>query len=229
MIYTSTNAIERKRQMALHNLSLVRNSMSCHNLFRITLSLIFISILLHTASASNSTATTNALKTYKKFIIVKCNSTTYPNVCYKSHSPYASKIKTNSVTLTRISVNLALKAAKSASSTLKKLSKSKGDLTHAETAIIADCRENIGDTVDLLEESADSLAELNGITTDEDRYQWDTIKTWMSAAITDESTCIDEFDELQVRPSLQKKIKPSVAYVAQLNSIALALVNRLYY
>ncbi|RDY06244.1 hypothetical protein CR513_09815, partial [Mucuna pruriens] len=161
-------------------------------------------------SASKSTTTTDSLKAYKKFIKDQCNSTTYPNVCYKSLSPYASKIKRNRVTLTKISIHVALKAAKSAYSTLTKVSKSKGKLTHGETLVIADCRENVEDTLDLLEQSADGLANLNGTSTNDEKFQWDTIKTWMSAAITDESTCTDEFQEIQVRPSLQKKIKTTV-------------------
>lgn len=123
---------------------------------------------------------------------------------------------------------MALKAAKSASSTLKKLSNSKGKLTHEETLVIADCRENIDDTVDLLGQSVDGLAHLNGTSTSDQKFQWDSIKTWMSAAITDEGTCIDEFDEMEVRPSLQKKIKTRVYNVAWLNSNALSFVNRLY-
>ncbi|KAK7258239.1 hypothetical protein RIF29_32802 [Crotalaria pallida] len=206
--------------------------MSSHNLLRITtLSLIFISTLLHIASsASDSTSSTSvALKTYKNFIRVKCNSTTYPSYCYKSLSPYASTIKTNTLILTKTSVKVALKLAKSASSTLKKLSKAKGNLTHAETEVIADCKDNVGDTVELLQQSADGLKNLNGVSTNEERFQWDTVKTYMSAAITDEGTCLDEFDELKVRASLQKKIKPTVAHVAWMDSVALALVNRLYY
>ncbi|XP_027356775.1 pectinesterase inhibitor 4-like [Abrus precatorius] len=213
--------------MALQNQ--VGSSMSSHNLLRILLTLLFISTLIHAASTSSSSTTTNSLKAYKMFIKDECNSTTYPDVCYKSLSPYASKVKNNPLTLTKLSVNVALKAAKSAYSTLKKLSNSTGKLTRGETSVIADCRENIDETLDLLKQSVDGLAHLNGTTTSDEKFQWDTIKTWMSAAITDESTCTDEFDEMKVRPSLQKKIKPSVANVAWMNSNALAFVNRLYY
>ncbi|KAK7312077.1 hypothetical protein VNO77_35642 [Canavalia gladiata] len=203
--------------------------MALHNVFKILVPLLFISILVHAASssASNTTTTNNSLKAYKKFIKDKCSSTTYPKVCYKSLSPYASKIKRNSVTLTRMSVNVALKSAKNAYSTLTKVSK--GKLTHGETLVIADCRENMDDTVDLLKQSVDSLVHLNGTVTDYDKFQWDTIKTWMSAAITYESTCTDEFDEIEVRPSLQKIIKTRVSNVAWMNSVALFFVNNLYY
>ncbi|OIV99695.1 hypothetical protein TanjilG_17505 [Lupinus angustifolius] len=202
---------------------------SSHNLLRISLSLIFISTLVHIASASNSTSTKSINNSYKRFIKVKCNSTTYPSYCYKSLSPYASTIKTNTLTLTKLSIHVALKAAKNVSLTLKKLSKAKGNLSHAETELIADCKENIGDSVDLLQQSADGLKDLNGTSTYEERFEWDTIKTWMSASITDVGTCSDEFDELKVRASIQKKIKPAIAHLAWFNSIALALVNRLSY
>ncbi|RZB93474.1 pectinesterase inhibitor 4-like [Glycine soja] len=210
--------------MALHDL--VGSSRSSQNVFRILVTVLLILTFVQLA-ASASTAT-DSLKAYKKFIKDKCNSTTYPKVCYKSLYPYASQIKRNSVTLTKLSIHVALKAAKSANSTLTKLSNSKGKLTHGETSVIADCRENIDETLDMLEQSAEGLAHLNGASTADEKFQWDSIKTWMSAAITDEGTCTDEFDEIQVRPSLQENIKTTVFNVSWLTTNALALVNRLY-
>ncbi|CAJ1934329.1 unnamed protein product [Sphenostylis stenocarpa] len=184
--------------------------MALRSLFRVIASLLFLSTFLKFAASasSKSTPTTGSLRDYKKFIKDECNSTTYPTLCYNSLSPYASNIKRNRVTLTKLSIHVALKAAKSANSTLTKLSK--GKLTYGETSVIGDCRENMEDTLDLLQQSADGLAHLNGTSTAEEKFQWDNIKTWMSASITDESTCTDEFDEIQVRPSLQKKIKTSI-------------------
>ncbi|ESW03328.1 hypothetical protein PHAVU_011G005100 [Phaseolus vulgaris] len=192
-------------------------------LFRTLLSLLFLSTFLQLAQ---STTTNDSLKTYKKFIKDQCNATTYPMECYKALSPYASKIKRNHVTLTKLSINVALKEAKIAKSTLKKLSK--GKLSDGETSVIDDCRENIDDTLDLLQQSSDALAHLNGNSTADERFQWDNIKTWVSGSITDESTCIDEFDEIQVRSSLQKKIKTTIYDVSSLISIALAFVNTLF-
>lgn len=196
--------------------------------------LLFISTTLVVQAASdsvarNSTTNTTLLNASKKFIRNQCNSTaTYPNVCYNSLSPYASKIKTNRLILTRVSVLLALKAARASSRVMTRLSKL-NTLTHDETLVVADCGENIDDTVDLLEQSADGILHLNGTRTNEDRFQWDDIKTWMSAAITDDYTCTDEFHEMEVRPSVQKMIKTSVDYAEWMTSNALAFVNRLAY
>ncbi|KAK7263841.1 hypothetical protein RJT34_31438 [Clitoria ternatea] len=201
------------------------SSMPSQNLFRIFLSLLFISVFVVHASKST---TTNSLKVYKSFIKMQCNSTTYPNACYKSLSPYASTVKTNRVTLTKMAVNVALKAARIAYSTLTNVANSnKGKLTQGETSVFADCRENIDDTVDLLKQSVDGLVHLNGTRSIDERFLWDTIKTWMSAAITDESTCTDELGEIHVRPLLHKLIQTTVSNVARINSNALALVNRL--
>lgn len=121
---------------------------------------------------------------------------------------------------------MALKAAKIAKSTFTKLSKAK--LSHAESSVIADCKENINDTLDLLQEAADELAHLKGASTPVEKFQWDSIKTWVSASITDESTCTDELAEMKVRLSLQNKIKTTVYNVSGLISNALVFVNRLY-
>ncbi|KAI4332636.1 hypothetical protein L6164_017528 [Bauhinia variegata] len=203
--------------------TLCRNPISSPFLFTTFLSLLFIISILHTASASsNSTATSNSLKIYKAYIKKACNSTTYPKLCYNSLSSYASKIKTNPLRLTMISLSLAQKAAKSALSTITKLSTLKG-LTYQETEVIADCKENIDDTVYEIKQSLSVMKTFNGSSYDE--YQWDNIKTWMSSAITDESTCTDEFDEMEVRPSLQKKINSTVVNVATITSNSLSLIN----
>lgn len=51
----------------------------------------------------------------------------------------------------------------------------------------------------------------------------------MSAAITDEGTCTDELDEMEVRSSIKKMVNTSVGKVTSLTSNALAFVNRLSY
>ncbi|MED6167271.1 hypothetical protein PIB30_001167 [Stylosanthes scabra] len=200
-------------------------------MLRLLVSIVLISTLVHTSSSSSystSNSTKKSITTYKKFIKNECNSTTYPKFCYKYLSHYASQVKTNPVTLTKVAVNVSVLVAESTLRTLTKLSKLKS-LTHAETEVLADCRDNVDDTVDWLQQSADDLAGLNGTSTPVERFTWDSIKTWMSAAITDEYTCTDGSDELKIRASLKKKIQSTIANVAWMNSNALALVNRLSY
>ncbi|KAF7824893.1 pectinesterase inhibitor 4-like [Senna tora] len=118
-----------------------------------------------------------------------------------------------------------LKETSSASTSLKKLSKTKG-LTHGETLVIKDCLENINDAFDEVKQCATAIKGLNGSSSEQERFQWSNIQTWMSAAITDDSTCTDEFDEMGVRASLQKKISTTYTRADSLIKEALALVNK---
>ncbi|KAK4285115.1 hypothetical protein QN277_001857 [Acacia crassicarpa] len=168
---------------------------------------------------------TNTLKSYKAFIKQYCSSTTYPKNCYKYLSPYASVIKTSPLVLTKSSIYVSLKQTIKSYSALKSLTKVKG-LTHNETQVIKDCYENIGDSLDEVKDSAAAVKNLTGGNTYEEAFEWSNIKTWMSAAITSYYTCTDEFDELTIRGSLQKKITTDVLKAENMVSNALSCVNK---
>ncbi|KAF5480272.1 hypothetical protein F2P56_001035 [Juglans regia] len=188
-----------------------------------TLTILFMNLLLvlsniHTTLAAVST------KNYKTHIKTVCSSTTYPQVCYGSLSPYASKIKANPQKLCNTALSVAIKAARSASSTISKLSKKKG-LTRSEAAVIKDCVENIKDTVDELKHSLKEMGNLGG---SDVQVKIDNIKTWVSAAITDEGTCTDGFSGQRVSTTLRNKIRVIILNVARPTSNALSLINTLY-
>ncbi|XP_054814317.1 21 kDa protein-like [Prosopis cineraria] len=207
------------------------SSRSCshHNaFFSILLSFSLIISASHIAiasSSSSSSSSTNTLETYKAFIKDYCNSTTYPKNCYKYLSPYASIIKTSPLVLTKSSIYLALKQTSKSFSALKLLSKVKG-LTRNETLVIKDCVENIYDSLDEVKQSAIAVKGLTGGSTSDEAFQWSNIKTWMSAAITSYTTCTDEFDEMKISDSLQKKITSGVSKAQNMVSNALSVVNK---
>ena len=207
--------------------------------FPILLSFSLILSICHTPFATSyssyspppppSSNSTNALKTYKAFIKEYCNSTTYPKNCYKYLSPYASVIKTSPLVLTKSSIYIALKQCNKSYYALKSLTKVKG-LTHNETQVIKDCYENIGDSLDEVKQSAVAVKSLTGgSNTYAEAFDWSNIKTWMSAAITSYYTCTDEFDELTIRPSLQKKMTVDVLKAENMVSCALSVVNKFTY
>ncbi|GAB4825971.1 hypothetical protein Ancab_008839 [Ancistrocladus abbreviatus] len=66
-----------------------------------------------------------------------------------------------------------------------------------------------------------------GNNTSDMKFKMSNIKTWMSAAITDENTCMDGVDEHQVNPTVKSKIRDGILGVAKLTSNALSLVNQL--
>jgi pectinesterase inhibitor-like protein len=198
----------------------MRNPISCR-LLSILVTFLSLSIL-HTTLAATTTA--SSTKKYTSYIASACSSTTYPKVCYNSLIPYASKIKANPQRLCNTALSVALKAARNASSTISAVSKQKG-LTQSEAGIVKDCIENIRDSIDELKQS---LNEMGNLGKSDVKLQIDDIKTWVSAAITDEGTCTDGFAERKVSAKVESKIRKSILNVAMPTSNALSIINTLY-
>lgn len=197
---------------------------SCSRLFFALTVLLLISNINPTLAGTSTTAKSNSLKIYKNFIKTSCNSTLYPALCYKYLSSHASTIKTDSVKLCNTALTVNLKAANKTSALVTSMAK-KGGLRPSEKAVIEDCNEEIDDCVDELRKASNVLDNLRDALNKED--QMADIKTWVSAAMTDEDTCMDEFEENNVRESVKNKIKKSIVDLRQITSNSLALINRL--
>lgn len=57
-------------------------------------------------------------------------------------------------------------------------------------------------------------------------WHMSNVQTWVSAALTDDSTCMDEFSEKGMSGKLKESIRGKVLNVGQVTSNALALVNQ---
>ncbi|XP_074365243.1 pectinesterase inhibitor 4-like [Apium graveolens] len=173
---------------------------------------------------SISSATTSVPQADKDFVKNSCKVTTYPSVCNKALSPYAGYIKSSRLKLTYLSLSLTLKSAKASSTLISNLAKNKR-LTNYEAEIVTDCIENIEESVDQLQQTLLAIANLRGA---DKAFQLSNAKTWASAAITNENTCIDAFSEGEVSSSVKKTVQKSLLGVTRLNSNALYLINHLY-
>ena len=94
-----------------------------------------------------------------------------------------------------------------------------------ETSIVKDCIDDFGDGIDELQQSLQEFKTLGG-GKDVD-FQLASMKTWVSAALTDEYTCSDGFEGQKVSSSLKKQINNTISDVAKITSNALALINKL--
>ena len=186
----------------------------------ILLSLLFLSNF-HTTLASTPSTTT---KNYKTYIKTACKSTTYPTECNNDLLPFASKIEANPQKLCNTALSVSLIAAKNCSSTISKLSKNQG-LTKSEVAISKDCIANVKDSIDQLNQSLSAMEQLGSSNV---MAQIDDIKTWVSAALTDETTCTDGFAGMTVSNTVKNTISNSILSVSKRISNALALINRFY-
>lgn len=100
-----------------------------------------------------------------------------------------------------------------------------------EYPAVRDCSQQIDDSVNQLSQSIRELRRLDPIIkagtgmTDDTFWHIDNVETWVSAALTDASSCLDEFPGHRLS-KMKATIKGKVLNVAQLTSNALALFHR---
>ncbi|BAT91348.1 hypothetical protein VIGAN_06266900 [Vigna angularis var. angularis] len=101
-----------------------------------------------------------------------------------------------------------------------------------EVAAMKDCVEVLSDSVDELRRSIDGMIHLR---TSNFEMTMSDVQTWVSAALTDENTCTDGFQESPTAAAAatiggtntKTRVRGLVVQVAQLTSNALALINQL--
>lgn len=165
-------------------------------------------------------------QTYKTFVLTSCNSTTYPSICYHSLFPFASQIKAQPLQLCNISLSLALKATAKTTSAITGLLR-EGNVTETAAAALRDCLDNAKDSVGELKQSLDEMAHLSEV---DREFQMSSIKTYVSAAITDDQTCWDGLDEQSnVDGAVRNKIRNSLLSAQRMTSNALYFINNLTY
>ncbi|XP_014492871.1 21 kDa protein [Vigna radiata var. radiata] len=172
------------------------------------------------------------------FIRTSCSFTTYPRLCYTSLARHAELIQTNRVLLTGAALNVTLASAKSTAAVVSMMAKSQG-LKPREVAAMKDCVEVLSDSVDELRRSIDGMTHLR---TSNFEMTMSDLQTWVSAALTDENTCTDGFQESATATATaaaatttttiagtntKTRVRGLVVQVAQLTSNALALINQL--
>ncbi|KAH6755690.1 Plant invertase/pectin methylesterase inhibitor superfamily protein [Perilla frutescens var. hirtella] len=134
--------------------------------------------------------------TSTEFIKTSCSATTYPTLCYSSLSSQASAIKQNPKLLASAALTVSLKTAVSTSADMVKLSHTAG-MTPREVSAMQDCVEELSDTVDQLRNSMAEMKQLKGGSNF--ALLINDVQTWVSAALTDEDTCMDGFEKVYER------------------------------
>ncbi|PKA46494.1 21 kDa protein [Apostasia shenzhenica] len=180
--------------------------------------------------SSNPKSTTQAARSLPwrpatgiEFIRTACSSTTYPSLCFSSLSSYASKIRSSPMILADAALNVSLEGARSASSAMRAMTAG-GQMSRREASAMSDCVENVADSVEELRHSLGKMGNLRG---KDAGFQIGSIQTWVSAALTDDSTCMDGFAGKAMDGKVKNAVNGRVANVAHLTSNALALISAL--
>ncbi|KAJ7949593.1 21 kDa protein-like, partial [Quillaja saponaria] len=196
-----------------------------HSLLIKLVTLIFIVSNLSTTVArqTTTTTTTNSFRIYRTYVARACKSTLYPSLCYRTLVSHSLAIKKDHLRLCKFSLSKTVNSTRAAYLTISKTLK-QGRLTRYEAPVVKDCVENVKDSLEKLRNSLNTMGNLRG---KNKAFEIDNIKTWMSAAITDEDTCMEGFKEMKVNGKVKNKIRISVGHVARMTSNALALINHL--
>jgi len=87
-----------------------------------------------------------------------------------------------------------------------------------------DCVEVLSDSADELRRSIDEMSRLRASNFE---LTISDVQTWVSAALTDQNTCTDGFQEINAMENVKTVVRGRIVQVAQLTSNALALINKL--
>lgn len=168
--------------------------------------------------STNSTTATS-------FIRTSCGTTLYPELCYTSLSRYANAIKQNPEQLAKVAISVSLSKARRMAAYVSNVSRQADyGSDHRTVAALHDCFTNFGDAVDEIRGSLKQMRQLGAAGAGSFRFQMANVQTWMSAALTDEDTCTDGFQDAVDSP-LKTDVCNRVGKVKKFTSNALALVN----
>ncbi|KAK4572036.1 hypothetical protein RGQ29_030445 [Quercus rubra] len=179
-------------------------------------------ILLAISSYINSSLAATPNKPSTEFIRTSCSSTTYPKLCFTSLSTYTNLIQTSPQLLASTALNVTLSSAKSTYTMMVNISKSQG-MSPKVVATMKDCVEELSDSVYELKKS---IREMKNVKGSKFQLMISDIQTWVSAALTDETTCTDGFQGKATNGNVKTLVRGRIVNVAQLTSNALALINR---
>ncbi|KAI7994704.1 hypothetical protein LOK49_LG11G02434 [Camellia lanceoleosa] len=159
------------------------------------------------------------------FIKASCRATRYPILCVQCLSSYASQIQQSPKQLAQAALAVSLSKAQSTAVFVSKMTQVSG-IKPREYQAVKDCIENMGDTVDQLKKSIPELNQIGRAGGQDFMWHMSNVQTWVSAALTDENTCVDGFAGPDMDGNVKASIKRKIIAVAQVTSNALALVNR---
>lgn len=159
------------------------------------------------------------------FIKAECRATRYPALCVQSLSNYSTTIQQSQRQLAQAALSVSLSRAQSAASFVSKLARMKG-IKPTEYRAVKDCIQNMGDTVDQLSRSMKELGGMARLAGQDFNWHVSNVQTWVSAALTNENTCLDGFAGAAMDGNVKVAIRRRVLDCAQVTSNALALVNR---
>ncbi|XP_075501110.1 21 kDa protein-like [Primulina tabacum] len=192
---------------------------------KLVVSLAILTLILYVFSQHKAVDASAAPSIGNSFIRSSCGATTYPNLCISSLSAYASTIRKSPRQLVTTALSVSIDRAKSSKQHIQSLIKFHG-LKRREYAALKDCLEEITEGVDRLAKSVQELKKMGRAGGPDYFRHMSNLQTWVSAALTDDSTCMDGFAGRAMDGRIKTSVRARMTNVAQVTSNALALCNQ---
>lgn len=125
----------------------------------------------------------------KSYVRNACSVTTYRDLCIRSLASFSTIAKTSPSKWARAGVSVTISQVKSANQYLNNLNK-QGRMNGRNRVALLDCIEGFENALDELHKSLAILRKISARNFDK---QMGDLNTFMSAALTDENTCLDGF------------------------------------
>lgn len=153
-----------------------------------------------------------------------CSVTPYRDICIHSLASFSDQAKQDPSKWARAGVSVTIGEAKKVGRSLANLKKNGSGLVARgrNRMAISDCIECFQDALDNLHGSLNVLRNLSVV---QFGSEMEDVTTWVSAALTDEDTCLDGFDREKGKRIIS--VLNCVLKVSYMTSNALALVNKL--
>lgn len=173
----------------------------------------------HKNNHNNSSTSHTILKS-------SCSNTRYPDLCFSAIAsvPGATNNLASQKDVIEVSLNLTTTTVQHNFFTVKKLIATK-NLTKREKTALHDCLETIDETLDELHET---LEDLKKYPTKKSLSQHaDDLKTLMSAAMTNQETCLDGFSHDGADKEVRKALLAGQVHVEKMCSNSLAMIKNM--
>ncbi|KAL9228204.1 hypothetical protein vseg_003809 [Gypsophila vaccaria] len=159
----------------------------------------------------------------ENYVQEACSVTRYQSICVKSLASYSNKARRSPRRWARAAVSVTIGEAKMLAQYINDLKQHGHVSGRRNRAALLDCVENVQDSLDNLHKSLNVLRRLNYEGFNE---QINDVLTWLSAALTDQDTCIEGFDD-KISGKLISRLCNKVQHASFITSNALALANKL--
>ncbi|XWS36169.1 hypothetical protein CRYUN_Cryun20dG0062000 [Craigia yunnanensis] len=157
----------------------------------------------------------------KNYVQDACSVTRYRALCVNSLASFSSTAKTSPSKWARAGVSVTIGETKNVAQYLMKV-KNYREMRGRYKIPLSDCIECFQNAIDQLHGSLGVLRKLSARIFS---TQMEDVTTWLSAAVTDQDTCLDGFEN--PRGKQAKMLRNRVLRSSYFTSNALALVNKL--